>query len=155
MKEKKENKILKIIVAVLLALLLLLIGFLIGRALMPNEQEAQPVEHKPAAAVGAIDIPGFDSMTMKAGSKAQKVDLYNPDGNSCDMIFTIELPDGKQVYKSERIKPGERVHEITLEKVPAAGTYEHTRLKYDCCSPDDPDQRLNAATIEFTLEVKP
>lgn len=99
-----------------------------------------------------IDIPGFDSMTFKAGVTTQSVNLYNPEQNTCYFRLTLVLADGTQIWQSKLIEPGKGLHEIELTQALSVGDYEGVTLKYECFSLDDHSQ-LNGSDIKLTLHV--
>lgn len=99
-----------------------------------------------------IDIPGFDSMTFKAGVTKQSVNLYNPERNTCYFRMTLLLEDGTQLWRSKYIAPGKGLHEIELSEALAAGDYKEVTLKYECFSLDD-QSPLNGSDIKLSLHV--
>jgi len=149
----------------LLAALLVIAGVLIGtRGLggspaaslsgsSPADQLEADVQEQPGSS-GRIQIPGFDSMTFKAGQREQAVEFNNPEENACYMIMTIELPDGSEIYRSGMISPGAKIRSIYLDQVPAAGSYPAAVLRYDCFDLDGTTP-LNGAVVNFDLEVLP
>jgi len=102
----------------------------------------------------SIAIPGFDSLTMKEGQADQKVKLYNPEQNKCYFVLSIYLQDGKEIFHSSKLAPGEELNKIKLAQPLKAGTYKGAKLRYYCYDFEDL-QPLNGADINFTLEVKP
>ena len=165
MSEKTNEKktIILILCTVLLTVAVLSVGLLFGRSLSsgsapaaqttPAETTASFQEQLQAGAPGGIQIPGFEEMILKAGQQAQSVILQNPEANSCYMVFTILLPDGKQIYKSGMLGPGSKVDTIYLDVIPDPGVYESAVLRYDCYTLED-CKPMNGAEIKFRLEVK-
>ena len=100
-----------------------------------------------------IDIPGFDVMNLKAGEKEQKVNLYNPEQNTCYFKMTLSLSDGTKLWESGLVEPGKGLYDITLDEAPEAGTYENALLKYECFTYDKNQSPLNGAEIKLTLNV--
>ena len=100
-----------------------------------------------------IDIPGYGSITLKADSAEQSVNLYNPEQNTCYFRMTLLLSDGTQLWQSGLIEPGKGIYDITLEQTLAAGTYEDAVLKYECFAMDDAQTPLNGSEIKLTLNV--
>lgn len=100
-----------------------------------------------------IDIPGYGSITLKADSADQSVNLYNPEQNTCYFRMTLLLSDGTQLWQSGLIEPGKGIYDITLEQALAAGTYENAVLKYECFAMDDAQTPLNGSEIKLTLNV--
>lgn len=150
----------------LLAALLVIAGVLIGTQGLGRSSALPAAEVVPASdAAGAEDlggaggsgrikIPGFDSMTFKAGQRQQAVELRNPEENECYMVLVIELPDGSEIYRSGMIAPGAEISSIYLDQIPAAGSYPAAVLRYECFDLDGVTQ-LNGASVNFNLEVKP
>lgn len=100
-----------------------------------------------------IDIPGFDIMNLKAGSKKQSVNLYNPKENTCYFKISILLNDGTKLWESKLIEPNKAVYEITLNQSLEAGTYENCTLKYECYAMDEEQSPLNGSEIKFTINA--
>ena len=100
-----------------------------------------------------IDIPGYGSITLKADSAEQSVNLYNPEQNTCYFRMTLLLSDGTQLWQSGLIEPGKGIYDITLEQTLAAGSYEDAVLKYECFAMDDAQTPLNGSEIKLTLNV--
>lgn len=100
-----------------------------------------------------IDIPGFDVMNMKAGTKEQSVNLYNPEQNTCYFKMSILLSDGTKLWESKLIEPGKAVYDLTLRESLSAGEYEDCTLKYECFAMDEEQTPLNGSEIKFTLNV--
>lgn len=55
---------------------------------------------------GTISIPGYDTIKMAGGQLDQAVKLYDPAGNVCLVLVTMYLPDGKEIYRSDILRPG-------------------------------------------------
>lgn len=116
----------------------------------PVQAEASP--EASAAPSDTTAIPGYDTIRMKAGTLDQITRLYNPAENSCYFMVSIILPDGKELYRSNMIAPGETVTKIRLSSALEAGTYKEAALLYSCFSLGDLHP-MNGATVKFTLEV--
>lgn len=173
-KDKKNITISKKALAVILVLILLLTagGITVGLnwntwfgttpALQPDLddgavdwQGAQP-QGKPQTGDGqaGIAIPGYKSITLKADTQEQSVNLYNPEANDCYFVMSLILPDGTEIWKSKMIAPGKGLYQITLNQTVAAGTYENSILKYECYKQNDELTKLNGSEVKLTLEVK-
>ncbi len=100
-----------------------------------------------------IDIPGFDKLTFKAGTKKQKVNFYNPKQNTCYFRLSMCLQDGTKLWQSQLIKPGKAIYEITLNKGLKTGEYQNCLLKYECFQLNDEQTPLNGSQINFNLSV--
>ena len=126
-----------------------LIGFYMGKgAAVP----ASAVIEKTDA--NSIFVPGYDYMSMKAGEKTIPARLYNPEGNNCLIEAAIILPDGTEIFRSDKLDPGDTLDALNLSRTVPAGMYERTILRYSCYAIGDM-RRLNEADVIFTLEVKP
>lgn len=99
-----------------------------------------------------IAIPGYETLSFKAGSKAQIVRLTNPPENACTFVLSLTLDDGTTLWTGKALSPGEAFTRITLTKALDAGEYPAT-LHYDCYTIED-NQPLNGAEIELIIEVK-
>lgn len=100
-----------------------------------------------------IDIPGFDSMSLKAGTKEQSVNLYNPKENTVYFKMSIYLKDGTKLWESKLVEPNKAIYDITLTQSLSAGTYEDCVLKYECFAMDKEQTPLNGSEIKFTMKV--
>lgn len=109
-----------------------------------------PEEDKPTEG-GKILLPGYSSMTMKAGTKEQEVNIGNPADNNCYFIITLKLEDGTELFKSDYLKPGEGLKNITLNQTLKSGQYQAV-VEYKCYSLQDQSQ-LNGGSSGFTLTV--
>lgn len=99
-----------------------------------------------------IDIPGFESITFKEGVTKQAVNLYNPEANACYFRMTLRLEDGTELWQSKLVKPGDGLHEITLNQALDAGDYKNATLAYECFSLSD-QTPLNGSNITLTINV--
>ena len=102
----------------------------------------------------ASAIPGFESLTLQAGTKKQKIVLSNPAENTCLFQISLLLEDGTLLWVSELIEPGEDSDPIRLSKTLSAGQYPNACLKYECFAMDADKTPLNGAEIKLTLRVK-
>lgn len=100
-----------------------------------------------------IDIPGFDSMNIQADTKEQRVNLYNPEQNTCYFKLSIYLNDGTLLWESKLIEPGQVIYDLTLNQTLSAGEYETCTLKYECFTMDDEQKPLNGSEVKFTMNV--
>lgn len=100
-----------------------------------------------------IDIPGYGSISLKAGEIGQAVNFYNPEQNTCCFRMSLLLSDGTELWKSGLVEPGMAVYEIELNQPLEAGEYEDATLKYECFAMDDAQTPLNGSEIKLTLNV--
>ena len=114
-----------------------------------------------------ISIPGYESLELKAGTKKQSVNFYNPKENTCYFRISLVLKsdDGSKtdgtagdseakeeaLWTSELIEPGEEVKSIKLSKELESGDYSAI-LKYECFSLKDRSP-LNGSNVKLTLNV--
>ncbi|MGM9941563.1 MAG: hypothetical protein ACI32N_06180 [Bulleidia sp.] len=64
---------------------------------------------------GTITLSMVDTLSLKRNETQQDVYLYNPEGNTVDIVITIS--DGSTVlYESERLTPGTAVRSMTLKR---------------------------------------
>lgn len=101
---------------------------------------------------GNIAVPGFEKMTIRAGTTSQDIWIYNPEKNNCYFVVSIILPDGKTVYKSGFIAPGKAIYKAEFTQQIRAGTYENTVLQYDFYTLDG--AAAGGTKAYFTLEVE-
>ena len=99
-----------------------------------------------------IMIPGYTSMVMKANTKEQTVSMGNPADNECNFIIVLKLADGTKLFKSQQLKPGEGLEQISLEQELEAGEYQAV-IEYKCYAIED-NSPLNGGSAEFQLYVK-
>ena len=101
---------------------------------------------------GGIAITCYEKLIFKAGETKQSVKFQNSSTNSCFFKMTLMLADGKILWSSDLLKPGEKVNTITLSEALDAGTY-NARLIHECFSLMD-KSRLNGLNTELKLIVK-
>lgn len=117
-----------------------------------QKQRAEGVVLSPA---GSVTIPGYEVMKFRAGQTDQRVVLRNPETNNCAFVISIILPSGKEIYRSEELRPGDSIERIKISIPLDAAIYEASILRYSCFTLDDEPQELNGADSLFTLEVIP
>lgn len=99
-----------------------------------------------------IAIPGFESLTIKADTKEQAVNFYNPEQNVCYFKLTLFV-DETILWESKLIEPGYGVYNIELNQTLPAGEYPGAVLKYKCYTLDETPSPLNGSEIECLLLV--
>ena len=158
-KDKSKKKRLGIF---LLLALLLLLGGAVGHKLFFNQTAENSLETEGVSWEGkketsskakpsSIAIPGYDSMTLKAGSLEQAVNFYNPEENDCYFKISLKLPDETTIWASKLIEPGNGLYAIKLEQMVAAGEYENAVLEYQCFTFDEKQSELNGSAIKLKL----
>lgn len=158
-KQFKAALLLALVVSAV-TLLAVFVGFqLAGGNSAPAADPVPAAEETAAGAVpadvsqGGIQIPGFEVMTLRAGTFSQACDLlYNPAANDCTMVFSLFLPDGTPFYQSGPVSPGQRLEALELSAKLTADSYPEAVLRYDCFD-SSTFEPLNGAEIKFTLEV--
>ena len=118
-----------------------------------DQKKPENEEQKKGTEEG-IEIPGYESIEIPAGTKDVKVDLTNPENNHVyfEISFYLEETD-ETIYKSKLIKPGQHIYDITLEHEMEAGEYPLT-IKYATYSADDSLTPKNGADVNCTLVVQ-
>lgn len=101
----------------------------------------------------SIDIPGYGSITLKADTAEQSVNLYNPEQNTCYFRMTLLLSDGTQLWQSDLVEPGKAIYDMTMEQTLSEGTYEDAVLRYECFEMNEEQTPLNGSEIKLTLNV--
>ena len=143
--KRKPNTILAAFLALLTAVLML--------CGCSSEPAGDRVERFAAAAPsdsGGIDIPGYESLSFKAGSLSQNVNLKNPQTNNCYFVLSL-ITDSETLWTSDEIEPGEAVKKLTLSRTLDKGEYDAV-LHYDCFTLNDKTP-LNGAEIQLTIKV--
>ena len=118
-----------------------------------GEPAGDKVERFAAAAPSdsdSIDIPGYESLSFKAGSLSQNVNLKNPQTNDCYFVMSLII-NSETLWTSDYIEPGEAVKKLTLTRAPEKGEYDAV-LHYDCFTLSDKTP-LNGAEIQLTIKV--
>lgn len=109
-------------------------------------EEDQPKEE------GKILLPGYSAMTMTAGTQDQEVNIGNPADNNCYFVIVLKLEDGTELFRSDYLKPGEGLKNITINQTLEAGQYQAV-IEYNCYALTDKSQ-LNGGSAGFTLVVE-
>ena len=106
------------------------------------------------ALCGNINLPGYETITLKAGQVPQAVSFSNPQENTCAFRLSISLKDGSTLWEAENLlRPGEALLSIDLTRELEAGTYRNAVLKYECYNLADMT-KLNGAEMKCTLVVE-
>lgn len=119
-----------------------------------EEEQTTPENGEQKAQIEkGIQIPGYKTITIEAGTKEVDVELMNPEENNVYFEISFYLPDTDEtIYTSKKIKPGQHIYHITLNRELEAGEYPLT-VKYATCSADDSMTPKNGAEINCTLQV--
>lgn len=145
----QDKRIKFAIVLFLILIMFVILGLIFRNVLEYNSdiEENNTVEKND----GLIDIPGFDKITFKADSEKQNILFYNPDKNNCYFQISIIMEDGSVLWKSDLIKPSEKIESIELNRKLETGSFSAT-IKYDCFSIKDKSS-LNGAEVKVTIDV--
>lgn len=157
MKKKKKFILPLVVVAAVLA------GIGIWQGMRPKEvtnyeaafeagQEAPDTSSERQSGAGAgIQIPGYKSIEISAGTKEVSVELMNPEENEVYFEISFYLPETDEIiYTSDLIRPGQHFYEITLEREMEAGEYPLT-IRYAAYSADENLTPKNGAEVNCTL----
>ena len=101
------------------------------------------------ALCGNIQIPGYENIHLNAGQVQQEVAFSNPQENTCYFRLTLITEDGKELWRSDLLEPGEEVREILLSEPLEAGTYSSI-LKHECFALNDKSP-LNGLNIKLKI----
>ncbi len=119
-----------------------------------DDQEKPDKDDQAGSVSAGIQIPGYKSITIPAGTTDVSVELMNPEENEVYFQISFYLPDTDEtIYTSKLIKPGQHLYEITLEKAMEPGEYPLT-VKYDTFTADEDMTPRNGAEVNCTLVVK-
>lgn len=99
-----------------------------------------------------ISYPGYGELTFKADKKKQDIYLQNPKENTCYFQMSLILSDGRTIWQSEYLEPGNAFNRIELSAALEKGTYENAVLQYDSYSITD-GRKLNGSFINLTIKV--
>jgi len=146
-----QGKQIKFAIMLFLLLIMFVILFLIFRNVLNHNSYKAEENNTVEKNEGLIDIPGFDKIIFKADSKKQNILLYNPDKNNCYFQISIIMEDGTVLWKSDMIKPSEKLESIELNKKIEKGIFSAT-IKYDCFSLED-KSALNGAEVKIVINV--
>lgn len=97
-----------------------------------------------------ISIPGFDKMVFESNTTKQKVNIHNPETNTCMMNFSIEMQDGTSIWSAENIYPGYGLYDIEINNILERGTYENCIFSIRCFKDN---VEINGCNISFILYV--
>ena len=132
LKRKKKVIIILLIIAVIAS------GFAVYQYTRPKEvtnfdvefevdQEKPEEEETPGGVEEGIQIPGYESITIPAGTTEVSVELMNPEENNVYFEISFYLPETDEtIYTSKMIQPGQHLYEITLDRAMEAGEYPLT-----------------------------
>ena len=96
-----------------------------------------------------INLPGYETIHLKAWQVPQEVSFTNPPENLCYFRLTLITEDGKELWRSDLVEPGGEVREILLSEALEAGTYSAI-LKYECFALEDKSP-LNGLNMKLKI----
>ena len=161
--DRKKKKL--IILIVILAVAAAASGIAVYRSRQPGEvtnydvafeedQEKTDDKEQEGSVDEGIQIPGYDSIVIPAGTKDVSVELMNPEENEVYFQISFYLPDTDEtIYTSDLIRPGQHLYDITLEREMETGEYPLT-VKYATFTADEAMAPQNGADVSCTLIVR-
>lgn len=135
--------------ALIITLVLIVVSFVCGHYIGGRSARDTNLE---TIDKGSVVVPGYDYIRAKSADQAIPIDLYNPEENNCLLVISLHFPDGKEIFKSDFLRPGDAIDLIQLSDPVPVGIYEKSILRY-CCFTMDGSRQLNGADVNFTLEV--
>lgn len=163
-KATKTNRMLLILVAVLL-----IVAIVVGLLVLKRVNNTEAVKQDAPTAIGGgepipedkpieknetgIALPGYVSITLKAGQKQQELTIPNPSENTCLIRISLILEDGTTIWTSELVEPGYYCKPVVLIAPMERGKYKNVKLKYECFTNDDKREPLNGAQTTIDIIV--
>ncbi len=163
MKEtKKQSGILKIIILIAMILLLLILaGSLVYRNYIFKNDGAPAFsmeavewngEFMEDAEPGYITVPGYDTISLRAGCDTTQIALANPDTNECNFQFQLILKDTQEIlYTSDLVAPGKAILQQKLNQTIEEGDYDLI-IRINTFS-DDGKTTYTGTDVETVLHV--
>lgn len=145
----KRNKILIVVLLLVCLALAALCLKLVYSSKQGNETTSNN-ETKVEKTEDSIAVPGYEALSLVANSEVQDIALANPESNTCLFKISLLLEDGTLLWQSNFIKPGKQ-EAIVLRKPLKAGTYENSKIVYECFKMDINKTPLNGAEAKLTL----
>lgn len=100
-----------------------------------------------------ILIPGFSTLTLKAGSKTVNSMLFNPEDNPCFFQFNVvDKTTGEVLYESKLVPPGKGIETFELNRAYEAGEYPAV-IQFKSHDLEDPTINYNGSEMEIKLVV--
>ena len=148
MKSKKKSP-----VPVLAVIILLVWVGMFAAAQVGDRKTALDTGGTDISADANIQVPGYDVLEFKAGTKRQTVMLNNPSQNECIFKLSLCLEDGSVLWASDELEPGCAFSRIRLNRALEEGVYKNSVLKYECFALAD-HRPLNGAQIILTIDAR-
>lgn len=152
----------KSLIASIVLVVLVLGGFLIYRnlqeenPLLADVESAEDWTGERAASKEpspTIEIPGFDSLSLKADTNKQQVNFHNPKKNTCYFKLSLWQDAQTKLWESKLLEPGKAIYDLTLDQPLSTGIYDQAFLKYECFDLKE-QEPLNGSEIKLTLNVQ-
>ena len=166
----EKNKKHKAIIIILIAAVILLAGALVTVYIMSNQpkEAVAPesagvggeivdnwdpnIDNEPTHGVDDAIIPGYGNAEMKAGDTTLTLSIGNPSENTVGLYATL-IADGKELYRSPLLKPGQGITSVPLNETLEKGKYDAYVL-YQIADLNNPDTKLNSVRSALELIVK-
>ena len=121
-----------------------------GNGLDPNAEDYEPsFDFQETADPNHIALPGYEEITITAGTDTAYVALWNPPSNPCYFQFQM-VYDDEVLYESGLIEPGKAVTEVPLGRTFDAGIYD-LNIVINTFSLEDGETPMNGGNIECSL----
>lgn len=124
----------------------------IRRVVLPDINTTGSLDYEPYFG-DRVSIPSVTGLCFSYGESTQIVQFENPATNRCLLRVSIYLSDGKLVFISEPIQPGDVLNEIQPLITLTPGVYKHSVLVFDCLSETDPHNPLTRCEFEIEISV--
>ncbi len=166
----EKNKKHKAIIIILITAVILLAGALVTVYIMSNQPKEVTapdsagvggeivdnwdpnIDNEPTHGVDDAIIPGYGNAEMKAGDTTLTLSIGNPSENTVGLYATL-IADGKELYSSPLLKPGQGITSVPLNETLEKGKYDAYVL-YQIADLNNPDTKLNSVRSVLELIVK-
>lgn len=102
-----------------------------------------------AQAAGSDLLPDYTRLEWALSSERTITWLYNPEGNRCAVRYRITLADGRLLYESDVLQPGEVIQGFTPYHALGEGSYAYTME----CQLIDMESKQIVSTQRFEGEM--
>jgi len=117
----------------------------------PNAQPYAGKDSSEAPDALQTQIPGYDKITLDSASKKLNTTLQNPHSNLCYFVISITA-DGKQIYRTKMIPPGQRIVDPAVDTILSKGEYDAV-VHYECFNIEGL-AKMNGADVNTKLIVQ-
>ena len=152
MNEKKQKNT-YLIIGILIFIIAAGVIFALECRMLKNETALveTPQTEEVTKNENAISVPGYESLTVKAGEIRQSLVFYNPAQNNCYFRISLYLADDTLVWQSALIPPGMQTEKIDLLIPLDKGTYPDSYLIYDAFYDESETTACNGAKTVLTV----